>query len=159
MIRMPKRKSTRIVGGVAVAAVALIGGWEGLKLTSYQDVIGVWTACYGETKGIGPGMKFTKGQCDAIFIESIRDHEAGMRGCLENPDAIPEESYVAFTSFTYNVGVGNFCKSTMRRKINAGDVRGACHELRRWNRAGGRVIRGLTNRRADELRLCLKGAA
>ena len=50
-------------GAAATAvAIALIGGYEGLRTYSYQDVIGVWTACYGETRGIGPGMKFTNNE-------------------------------------------------------------------------------------------------
>ena len=84
-------------------------------------------------------------------------HEEGLRKCLKNPDAIPRKSYVSFVSWTYNVGVGAACRSTLVKKANAGDIEGACNELPRWNRAGGRVIKGLVNRRADEQRLCLEG--
>lgn len=147
-------KALTVVGGLSVAT---IGGYEGLRLYSYQDVIGVWTYCYGETKNAKPGMRFTKAQCDAIFIERLEQFEAGMRKCLVRPDSIPDKPYVAFLSLAYNVGVGAFCKSTLARKANAGDLRGACDELPKWNRAGGRVIRGLTIRRAQERKLCLEG--
>ena len=149
------------IGGAATAvgllAVQFTGGWEGLRLAAYQDVIGVWTACYGETKGIRPGMKFTQDKCDSMFIASLTEHEAGMRACLKAPDTIPDRTYVALVSFTYNVGTGAFCRSTLRRLADAGNLKAACEQLQRWNRAGGKVVRGLINRRAAELDLCLSG--
>lgn len=147
----------KTVSAVAALAIAVVGTWEGLRLYSYQDVIGVWTACYGETKGIRPGMRFTKEQCDSMFIESLAEHEAGMRRCLKDPDSIPEKSYVAFLSLTYNIGTGGFCNSSLPRLINSGNIRGACNALPLFNRAGGRVVQGLVNRRAYEQRLCLEG--
>ncbi|HWU19391.1 MAG TPA: lysozyme [Devosia sp.] len=138
-------------------AVAFVGGWEGLRLKSYPDIIGVWTACYGSTENIRPGMQFTKAQCDELLVDDLVEHEAGLRRCLKSPDTIPVKSYVAFVSWTFNVGVYNACHSTLVRKVNAGDVAGACNELPRWNRAGGKVVQGLINRRADERRLCLEG--
>lgn len=138
-------------------AVALVGGWEGLKLYSYRDVIGVWTACYGETRGIKPGMRFTRAQCDTMLIDGLEDFEAGMRACLTRPDAIPEKPYVAFLSLAYNVGAGTFCQSSVARKANAGDLRGACDALMLYVNAGGRRIQGLVNRRTAERKLCLEG--
>lgn len=152
-------KGSGVATALAMMAVTFVGNWEGLRLYAYQDVIDVWTACYGETRGIKPGMKFTREQCDIMFIGSLTEHEQGMRSCLAQPDAIPPKTYVAFVSFTYNVGIGAFCKSTLRKKANAGDLRGACNELPRWVNAGGKRIRGLVNRRRDEQRLCLEGLA
>ena len=157
--RLKKGGAAGAVTALGLMAVAFVGNWEGLRLYAYQDVIGVWTACYGETRGIKPGMKFTRDQCDVMFIEGLADFERGMRGCLARPDAIPHETYVAFLSFTYNVGTGAFCRSTLRRKADAGDLRAACDELPKWVNAGGRRIKGLVNRRRDERRLCLTGLA
>lgn len=157
-------KRSRLVGagtgaitGAGLLAIAVVGNWEGLRLYAYQDVVGVWTACYGETAGIKPGMKFTQEQCDVMFIGSLAEHEAGMRGCLAAPDTLPEKSYVSMVSVTYNIGVGAFCGSSMARKINAGDVRGACDALMLWVKAGGKVVQGLVNRRTAERKLCLEG--
>lgn len=150
-------KKTRIAGAAAAVAITLVGTWEGLRLTAYRDPIGIPTICYGETLGVKLGDKKTKAECDAMLVQSLRRHEAGMRRCLTNPDRIPTKSYIAFVSFTYNVGVGNFCRSTLHRKANAGDIRGACNELPKWNRAGGKVLRGLTRRRSAERELCLEG--
>lgn len=145
------------VTAAGAVAIALVGAWEGLRLTSYRDVIGVWTVCYGETRGVKPGMRFTKQQCGDMLIDGLEDFEAGMRACLRNPDAIPDKPYVAFLSLSYNIGTGAFCKSSIARKANAGDLRGACDALMLYTRAGGREIKGLVNRRVDERRLCLEG--
>jgi lysozyme len=158
-----KKTATRLTGAagavtaLGILAVAVVGQYEGLRLYAYKDVVGVWTACYGETKGIRPGMKFTKEQCDILFIGGLERHERGMRACLKDPDAIPEKPYVAFLSLTYNVGIGGFCKSTVARRANAGDLRGACDALLAWNKAGGRVVAGLVKRRKSERNLCLDG--
>lgn len=145
------------VTAAGAAAIALVGAWEGLRLTSYRDVIGVWTVCYGETRGVKPGMRFTKQQCGDMLIDGLEDFEAGMRACLRNPDVIPDKTYVAFLSLSYNIGTGAFCKSSVARKANAGDLRGACDALMLYTRAGGREIKGLVNRRVDERRLCIEG--
>ena len=146
--------SISLAGSIAIQTV---GGFEGLRLYAYKDVVGIWTACYGETKGIKPGMKFSKEECNNMLVDSLIEHEHGMRKCLANPDGLPVKTYVAGLSLTYNVGIGAFCKSTMRKKLNAGDLRGACEELMKWTKAGGRVIKGLVNRRVAERKLCLEG--
>lgn len=166
MVIPAPKKMGRVQKGTAIGllAVSFIGGWEGVRLYSYRDIIGVWTACYGETKGIGPGMKFTKEQCDDMFIGGIQRHEEGMRKCLKNPDALPMKTYVAALSLTYNIGIGGFCRSTMAKRLNAGDLPGACKALTWYTRAGGKQVKGLVNRRIDglpgmisEYKLCLQG--
>jgi lysozyme len=167
MNRMQKGAVGAAVGSALALAVAFIGPWEGLRLNSYQDIVGVWTICYGTTKDVRPGQKASKSECDELFARDITSHEIGMRRCLANPGpmlkerkvggdyAIPSGSYVAFVSLTYNIGVGGFCHSSLPRLINAGDIRAACNALPAFNRAGGRVVQGLVNRRAAEQRLCL----
>jgi len=151
------RRKTRLVGAAGAAAIALVGAWEGLRLTAYRDVVGVPTVCYGETYGAKLGDKHTKAECDAMLLASLKKHERGMRKCLKRPDAIPAKSYVAFVSLTYNIGVGAFCRSTARKRLDRRDVRGACDAATWFNKAGGRKIRGLVNRRAAEHKLCLEG--
>jgi len=148
---------TRLAGAAAAGAIALVGAWEGLRLTAYRDIVGVPTVCYGETRGVHLGDRHSQADCDALLLASLRRHEAGMRRCLRKPDRIPEKSYIAFVSLTYNVGVGAFCRSTAARRLNAGDVRGACEAATWFTKAGGRKVRGLVNRRAAEHDLCLEG--
>ena len=163
----PKKVVTksRLVGAGAAGAalMALVTGealrWESLETVAYKDVVGIWTACIGETKGIKPGMRFTEAQCHSMFSERIVEFEMGMRKCLTAPDTIPAKTYAAFLVATYNIGTGGFCGSSMARRANAGDLRGACDALLMWNKGGNpkRVIRGLTNRRQAERKLCLEG--
>ncbi len=156
---MKARSKSRLKRGsaIAVAAIALVGAWEGLRTVAYRDVVGVPTVCYGETRGVKMGDRYSKGECDAMLGAGLKDFEKGMRRCLKSPDKIPDKTYVAFLSFSYNVGIGAFCRSTLVRKANSGDLRGACKELLKWVNAGGKRIRGLVNRRKDELRICLSG--
>lgn len=151
------KRSTRLAGATGAAAVALVAGWEGLRLTAYSDAVGVPTICYGETRGVRLGDRRSRAECDRMLLASLRRHEAGMRRCLARPDSIPAKSYVAFVSLTYNIGVGAFCRSTARKRLDLGDVEGACNAATWFNKAGGRVLRGLVNRRKAEHRLCLEG--
>ncbi len=138
-------------------AAQTVGGFEGLRLYAYRDVIGVVTACYGETAGIKMGMLFSKETCNNMLVDSLIKHEQGMRACMAAPDALPIKVYVADLSLTYNIGTGGFCNSTVVRLQNVGDLRASCEVFRRYNRAGGRVIQGLVTRREAERKLCLEG--
>jgi lysozyme len=148
------------VAAISVAgalAVQTVGGFEGLRLYAYRDVIGVWTACYGETAGVKPGMKFSKGTCSNMLVDSLIKHEQGMRACMAAPDALPIKVYVADLALTYNIGAGGFCNSTVVRLQNAGALGASCAVFPRYNRAAGRVIAGLVTRREAERKLCLEG--
>lgn len=158
-------RKSRLVGAagavtaLGMLAVATVGQFEGLRFVAYQDVIGVWTACYGETKGIRPGMKFTREQCDVMFIGSLAEHEEGMRACLAAPDALPMQVYVADLSLAYNIGVAGFCRSSIAAYQNAGRLRESCERFLLFVRAGGKVVKGLVARREAERRLCIEGLA
>lgn len=156
---MASRLKNAVVGitALGVATVGYVGGKEGLRLNAYEDVVGVATACYGETLNVRLGMKFTKPQCDQMFLKRLVEFETGMRSCLKAPDIIPDKPYVAFLSLSYNIGTGGFCRSSVARLINVGDIRGACDAMLKFNRAGGVVWPGLTTRRQSERKLCLEG--
>ena len=100
------------------------------------------------------GDSYSTAACDAMLAREIVAFEAQLDRCLTAP--VPVGVKVALVSWTYNVGPRAACRSTLVRKANAGDLAGACNELPRWNRAGGRVIRGLTNRRMSERAMCLR---
>lgn len=144
-------------GALMAAAVALVGAWEGLRTVAYRDVVGIPTVCFGETRGVKMGDRYTVDECKAMLGDALAEFETGMRKCLKSPDTIPAKSYTAFLSLSYNIGTGAFCRSTVARRANAGDIRGACNAIPMWNKAGGRVVKGLVNRRADEQRICLEG--
>jgi len=150
-------RKTRLVGTIGAAVIAFVGTWEGLCLSAYLDVIGVPTICYGETRGVKLGDRHTKAECDAMLLASLKKHEAGVRKCLDKPDEIPAKSYVAFVSLAYNIGTKAFCRSTAAKRLNKGDVKGACNAATWFKKAGGRTIWGLVNRRAAEHKLCIEG--
>lgn len=151
--RTRRGKAFAVVTAFAVAASTLVMPWEGLRTTAYKDIVGVWTVCYGETKGVSRGDSYTPEACETMLASELQSYADGLGRCLTAE--VPEGAGAAFISWTYNVGVGAACRSTLVRKANAGDLFGACDELLRWNKAGGRVVRGLTNRRMAERELCL----
>lgn len=139
----------------AALAISVIGGHEGLRLYAYRDAIGVPTICFGETKGVRMGDRYSKADCDKMFVQRLDEFAGAVEKCIRKP--MPNETLVAFTSLAFNVGEGAFCKSSVARLYNASAYRDACDAMLKFNRAGGRVVRGLTVRREEERKLCLKG--
>ena len=92
-----------------------------------------------------------------MFGKAIGEYESKFDNLVPNEDKIPVATKIAFVSWIYNVGEGNARKSTLVKKVIAGDFIGACDELLKWNKAGGKVVKGLANRRIDERELCLWG--
>lgn len=157
MTKPATKSRLRTTGAIMAAAIALVGGWEGLRTVAYKDIVGVPTVCFGETRGVKMGDRYTVEECQVMLGTALVEFETGMRRCLTSPDAIPAKPYVAFLSLSYNIGTGAFCGSTVARRANAGDIKGACNAIPMWTRAGGKVIQGLVNRRAEERAICLGG--
>jgi lysozyme len=148
------RKQVTVLGGVTLACVAAFqfaytSGWEGVKFKPYRDVVGVLTVCIGHTgPDIVPGKTYSKAECQALFESDMATVVDGpLSACLRPPQPLKPEVIVAVRDFTFNVGGGAACNSTLMRKINSGDTAGACEEFARWINAGGRPIYGLKVRR------------
>lgn len=147
-------------GAIAVLAVLVVGGHEGKRNWAYQDIVHVWTACYGETQGIHPRMYFTDAQCDEMFLRRLDEFGAGMERCapiLADEKRISVKAYVAHLDTAYNVGLGAFCKGSIARQLNAGNVRASCDAFLLYDMAGGRHVHALYARREDVRKLCLEG--
>lgn len=140
---------------IGALAITLIAGAEGLRTVAYHDPVGIPTICFGETRGVKIGDTATAAECRRILADRLRDFSGEVDACLR--PRVPDETYVAFLSFAYNVGPAAFCRSTLARKANAGDLVGACEELPRWVYARGIRLPGLAKRRQEELALCLRG--
>lgn len=142
--------------GISAAALALAGSliakWEGTRYEAYQDAVGVWTICEGHTRGVKPGDTATPEQCAKYRQQDELEAAATVARCIYAP--MTDNQLGAFISGTFNLGPALVCGSTLQRKANAGDMKGACAELKRWINAGGRPMRGLVNRRADEQSVC-----
>lgn len=136
-------------GAALELALRLIRAFEGCRLKAYRDMVGIWTICFGSTKGVGPGMVKTQTQCDLLLAS-----EAGgfmLRVLQLCPELAPyPHRLAAVTSFAYNLGLGAFAASTLRRKCRAKQWRAAGAEFAKWKFAGGREVRGLVIRRALE---------
>jgi lysozyme len=160
VLTQPMPTKTKL--GLALAiAIPLVAGFEGLFTKAYKDPVGVTTICYGITNHDRPvrmGDTYTKAECQKMLGEDLVKYDAQMRKCI-NPAVVEKmgpNRRAAMISFVYNVGQGNLCKSNVARLMNAGQTQAACNALLQWNRAGGRVLKGLQNRRAAERIYCLK---
>lgn len=141
---------------VLVLLVAVIGGFEGLRLNAYPDPATrgpPWTICYGHTDGVKPNDQYTVAQCKALLLKDLEKYAAGINACVTAP--LPDKRFVALVSFSYNIGIYGACKSSVVRLINAGQTRAGCNALLLYNRAAGIVFPGLTKRRQKERELCL----
>jgi lysozyme len=148
-------------GGVAIllasaAFVSEIRKHEGREYQPYQDLVGVWTVCDGIT---GPdvihGKTYTDAECNRLTIKHTEKHGSQLLDCIHV--RITQGMYEALASWAYNVGTGAACKSTAIRLINAGQYHAGCKDLLRWDKAGGRTVRGLTIRRKQEADACIRG--
>lgn len=136
-------------------AVTCVSGFEGLRTVAYADPVGIPTICFGETKGVRMGDRATVEKCKGMLAESLQIANRQVDSCVSQ--FLPDTRRAALVSFTYNVGGQAFCSSTLVRKLNAGDTRGACNELSRWTRAKGIELPGLAKRRAAERAMCMQG--
>lgn len=149
-------KKSKAVG----AAIKLIKKWEGFMPEPYLCPAGVPTIGYGSTfYEDGEEVKLTDEKVDRdraylILLHHVKDVEAQVKSVLKKE--VTDNQLGALTSFTYNLGIGNFRDSTLLLFINVNP----CDEnvpiqLRRWNKAGGKVLKGLVNRREEEVELYL----
>ena len=140
-------------GAVAIATVT-VSYFEGRKNHAYLDVVGVPTICDGITQGVKLGQYKNDAECDQLLQKELKASFNTVETYVKVP--LTETRKAALASFVYNVGAGAFARSTLLRKLNAGDTQGACDELRRWVFAGGKKWQGLINRREVERWLCLQ---
>lgn len=147
---------TQLTLRVGAAAIALVTGYEGLRQTGYLDPVNIPTACYGHTKWAVVGQFYTMDECSRLLEADLEIAASAVRQQVRVP--IQQPTFDALVSFTFNVGQGNLATSTLLKKLNAGDIAGACRELPKWVYAKGRLLRGLVKRRAAEMAVCLKGA-
>ena len=150
-----QQKNRQAVAAMAISAAALVGiaSHEAFRSTTYKDSGGIPTLGYGETKGVVAGQTTTPERALKKLLESADEHAQEMNKCITVP--LYQYEFDAYLSFTYNVGVGAFCKSTLVKKLNAQDYAGACKELLKWDKVGNKQLAGLTKRRQAEYFTCI----
>ena len=138
--------------------IALIKQFEGCRLTAYQDSVGVWTIGYGWTqpvdgKPIRAGMTIKQETAERLLKTGLVSYESDVSRLVKV--GLTQGQFDALVSFTYNLGARSLSTSTLLRKLNAEDYAVAGDEFLRWNKAGGKVLNGLTRRREAERDLFL----
>lgn len=144
--------------GAAELLVPTVAVHEGEVQTTYQDVVGINTVCYGDTDPAMaiPGATYSSAECLDSLARQIIAHAKPMLACVPGVTA-SDDMTAAFGSLSFNIGVDAFCRSTVARRFNSGDYAGACEAITWWNKAGGKVWNGLVKRRADERAMCERG--
>lgn len=131
----------------------IIKEFEGLRLEAYRCPANIPTIGYGHTAGVNMGDTITLDDAEALLSDDIIDSERAVNAYVKV--GITQSQFDALVSFTYNVGGGNFKRSTLLSKLNSGDIQGAADEFLRWNKSGGRTLAGLVRRREAERKLFL----
>lgn len=132
----------------------LIKKWEGKALKAYLCPAGVWTIGYGWTIGVKKGDTWTDEKAETMLVEGLRTYEQAVANAL---GAVPttQNQFDAMVALCYNIGPANFLRSSVLREHKAQNYLTAANAFLKWNKAGGRELPGLTNRRADERKLYL----
>lgn len=143
-------------------AVPFIAREEGERLSAYIPVPGdVATICHGSTRGVQLGMMRTHAECLDLLRREVAEYRRGLHAYFKPVTInrrLPSTRDAAYTSTAFNCGVRAIGNSTATNRLNAGNIVGGCEALTWWNKAGGRVLRGLFDRRKRERALCLVGA-
>lgn len=140
---------------LAITAALLVGVAveESFRSTPYDDGVGVLTDGFGNTRNVRKDKKVTVERALIQLNENLESHAKEIAQCIDVP--LYQYEWEAYISFSYNVGSHAFCTSTLNKKLNRQDYAGACRELLRWNKAGGRVLKGLVERRKREYKQCM----
>ncbi|KFC74494.1 Lysozyme [Bosea sp. LC85] len=137
--------------------LALIKRWEGCRLAAYKDVAGVLTIGYGSTgPHVRPGSRITQGEAERLLLRDLARFERAVATLVTVP--LNDGQFAALVSFAFNVGEGALARSTLLKKLNAGDVTAVPGELMKWVNASGRKLAGLVNRRSAEAGLWARGS-
>ncbi len=144
---------------ISPSGIDLICNFEGKRLTAYDDGVGVWTIGFGTT--VYPnGIKVKKGdtcteaQAKTYMAHDLKKFEATVNKAVTVQ--LNQNQFDALVSLAYNIGTNAFSKSTLVKKLNANDIRGAADQFDVWVNAGGKRMQGLVNRRAKEKEVFLR---
>lgn len=136
------------------AGLDLIKFFEGCRLTAYVCPAGVLTIGFGSTgKHVKPGMRVTPAEAERLLKTDLQRFEQAVSAAVKV--RLTDNQFAACVSLAFNIGTGAFTGSTLVKKLNASDFEGAAGQFERWNKAGGRVLAGLTGRRMAERDLFL----
>ena len=138
---------------ISQAGINLIKRWEGFRSNAYLCPANVWTIGYGHTATAKPGMCINTQEAEMLLKSDLRRFERAVDSLTHVP--LNQAQFDALVSFTFNVGIAAFGKSTLLKKLNRKDYSGAANEFGRWVNAGKKRLPGLVSRRQEERKLFL----
>ena len=126
----------------------LIKKFEGCELTAYQDSVDVWTIGYGHTKGVEEGQEITQDEAEEMLASELDEYEGYINDMVECD--LEQCQFDALVAWVYNLGPTNLKSSTMLKRLNSNDLDDVPNQIKRWDKAGGKVLAGLVRRREAE---------
>ncbi len=130
------------------SGLQLTENFEGCRLTAYQDDGGVWTLGYGHTRMVHEGSVCTQAQAVAWLMDDVQNAAGAVNRLVTV--TLTQDEFDALVDFVFNLGVGNFAKSTLLRLLNKGDFAGAADQFDLWDHDDGKIVQGLLRRRLAE---------
>ena len=128
--------------------LSLIKKFEGCELEAYQCSAGVWTIGYGHTKGVTPSDSISQEEAEQMLVDELHEYESYVNEYVTV--ALSQNQFDALVSWVYNLGPANLKASTMLKVLNSGEYEDVPAQIKRWNKAGGKVLEGLIRRREAE---------
>ena len=148
------RRTRYTVLGTAVSLVIfVVSQFEGKSNKAYLDLVEVPTICYGYTRDVKIGETRTDTECLALLKREVDRVDSVVSNAVRID--LTDNQRAAIISWAYNVGDGNFYRSTLLKELNRGNIVAACNQLSRWVYAKGQRINGFVQRREQERKLCL----
>ena len=133
---------------ISQEGISLIKKFEGCELEAYKCAAGVWTIGYGSTKGVKEEDTLTQEEADNLLLHEMQEYEGYINDLVKAP--LEQNQFDALVSWVFNLGPANLKASTMLKFLNAGDYHLIPSQIKRWNKAGGKVLEGLIRRREAE---------
>ena len=133
---------------ISTNGIDLIKHFEGCELEAYHCAAGVPTIGYGHIKDVKMGDVITQEEAESMLVHELKEYENYIHDCVTAP--LNQNQFDAMVSWVFNLGVGNLRASTLLKVLNAGSYDEVPAQIMRWNKAGGKVLQGLTRRRQAE---------
>lgn len=153
-MKVPGKVVAWATAGAVAIATPFIAGWEGKRNDPYRDIVGVWTVCYGETRV--NMRRYSDAECMEMLHEAVKGYAEPVARLSPGIEKSPK-IWASHTSLSYNIGLGSYAKSSVRRLFAAKRYVESCKAIGRYVYAGGKIVKGLVRRRQDEVSLCLSG--
>ena len=138
---------------VSDEGLSLIKHFEGCELKAYRCAANVLTIGYGTTKNVTEDMEITQEEAESLLQEEMHEYEGYINDMVKVP--LEQHQFDSMVSWVFNLGSGNLFSSTLLKKLNNSEYDEVPEQIKRWNKAGGKVLEGLVKRREAEALLFL----